>query len=536
MEGLPRKNMAQVARSARAVGKVSFAVFLSRILGLVRDQVFAKLFGAGLYNDAWLVAFRIPNLLRDLFAEGALSAAFVPTFTDYLHKKGRTEAWVLANLVLSGLLVLLGAFTLALSIFSESFVYLLAAGFADVPGKVAITADLLKILSPFLMLIALASVGMAILNTLNHFFIPALAPALFNVAMISAGIFLVPQFEKWGILPIHAMGVGALVGGFLQYGLQLPLMRRHGYRFRFRIDLAHEGVRKISRLMAPAIVGVSAVQINVLVNTQIASFLQDNGPVSWLSYAFRIIYLPIGMFGVAVGVVNLRDVSLLATQEKWEELKETVAHSIKLISILAIPSSVGLMVLAVPIVRVLFERGGFTSADTLYTAYAVIFYSLGLFAYSCIKVYVPTFYALNDTRTPVRISMMAVVGNLSCNLILVFFILPEEYAYVGLAFGTALSVTLSSIWLARSFQRKVGSLQNYRVIPTFLKTVAASIVMGVVVYFLNQFFEGFRMETDFWRELVALTSCILVGIAVYFGCCLLLRIEETHRLFRRLKG
>ncbi len=288
--------MAQAARSARAVGKVSFAVFLSRILGLVRDQVFAKLFGAGLYNDAWLVAFRIPNLLRDLFAEGALSAAFVPTFTDYLHKKGRTDAWVLANLVLSALLVLLGAFTLALSIFSESFVYLLAAGFSDVPGKVEITADLLKILSPFLMLIALASVGMAILNTLNHFFIPALAPALFNVAMISAGIFLVPQFEKWGILPIHAMGVGALVGGLLQYGLQLPLMRRHGYRFRFRIDLGHEGLRKIARLMAPAIVGVSAVQINVLVNTQIASFLQDNGPVSWLSYAFRIIYLPIGLF------------------------------------------------------------------------------------------------------------------------------------------------------------------------------------------------------------------------------------------------
>jgi putative peptidoglycan lipid II flippase len=248
--------MAQAARSARAAGKVSFAVFVSRILGLVRDQVFAKLFGAGLYNDAWLVAFRIPNLLRDLFAEGALSAAFVPTFTDFLHKKGRPEAWVLANLVLSALLILLGGFALALSIFSESFVYLLAAGFADVPGKVEITADLLKVLSPFLMLIALASVGMAILNTLNHFFIPALAPALFNVALIAAGIFLVPQFDNWGILPIHAMGVGALVGGLLQYGMQLPLMRQHGYRFRFRIDLAHEGVRKIARLIAPAIVGV----------------------------------------------------------------------------------------------------------------------------------------------------------------------------------------------------------------------------------------------------------------------------------------
>ncbi len=196
----------------------------------------------------------------------------------------------------------------------------------------------------------------------------------------------------------------------------------------------------------------------------------------------------------------------------------------------------GLIVLAVPIVHVLFERGGFTSADTLYTAYAVSFYSLGLFAYSCIKVYVPTFYALNDTRTPVRISLMAVASNLSFNLILVFFILPEEYAYVGLAFGTALSVTLSSIWLARSLQRKLGSLQDYHVIPTFLKTVAASGVMGVAVYFLNQFFQGLWIETDLWRELVALTSCILVGIAVYFGCCLLLHVEEIHRLFRRLKA
>ena len=495
---------------------------------MVRDQVFAKLFGAGLYNDAWLVAFRIPNLLRDLFAEGALSAAFVPTFTQFLYKKGRAEAWLLANLVLSGLLILLGGFTLALALFSKPFVYVLAAGFADVPGKVQITSDLLKILSPFLMLIAMASVGMAILNTLNHFFIPALAPALFNVSVILAGIFLAPQFEQWGILPVHAMGVGAILGGVLQFGIQLPLMRRHGYRSHFRVDFAHEGVRKIARLLAPAIVGVGAVQINVLVNTQIASFLQENGPVSWLSYAFRIIYLPIGLFGVAVGVVNLRDVSVFATQEKWEDLKETVANSIKLISILSIPSAVGLMVLAVPIVHVLFERGEFTAADTLYTAYAVIFYSLGLFAYSCIKVYVPTFYALNDTRTPVRISLTAVASNLAINLILVFLILPREYGYVGLAFGTALSVTLSIVLLGKSFQRRLGSLQDYRVVPTCLKAAGAAGVMGVIVYLLNRLLQELWREMDLWQELLVLTICILVGMAVYFGCCQLLRIEEIR--------
>ncbi|MFQ5929985.1 MAG: murein biosynthesis integral membrane protein MurJ [Acidobacteriota bacterium] len=527
--------MAQPALAARAVGKVSFAVFISRILGLVRDQVFAKLFGAGFYNDAWLVAFRIPNLLRDLVAEGALSSAFVPTFTEFLYKRGRSEAWLLANLVLSGLLILLGGFTLVLLIFPESFVYLLAAGFADVPGKVEVTSHLLRILSPFLMLIAMASVAMGILNTLNYFFIPALAPALFNVAVIFSGFFLAPQFEKWGILPIHAMAVGALLGGLLQYCVQVPLLRKQGYRFQLRLDVKHEGVRKIARLIAPAIVGVSAVQINILVNTQIASFLQANGPVSWLSYAFRIVYLPIGLFGVAVGVVNLRDVSLFAAQENWDELKETVANSIKLVSIMAIPSTIGLMVLAVPVVHVLFERGDFTPGDTLHTAYALIFYSLGLFAYSCMKIYVPTFYALGDTRTPVRISLMAVASNLSINLILVFLILPQEYRYVGLALGTALSVTLSNALLARSFKHKLGVLRDYRVMPTFLKTLGAAAVMGAIVYLLNQFFQKHWGEMGLLQEIVALAVCISVGILVYFGCCRLLRIEETRYLFHRLK-
>ncbi len=527
--------MAQPAQSARAAGKVSIAVFLSRVLGLVRDQVFANLFGAGLYNDAWLVAFRIPNLLRDLFAEGALSAALVPTFTEYLHKKGRAEAWVLANSVLSVLLVLLGGFALLLPFIAEPFVYLLAAGFAEVPGKVEITSNLIRILSPFLMLVAMASVGMAILNTFNHFFVPALAPALFNVAVIGSGFFLAPQFERWGILPIYAMGVGALLGGVLQYLVQLPLMRQHGYRFTFRVLLRHEGVRKVGRLIAPAIVGVSAVQINVLVNTQIASFLQENGPVSWLSYAFRIIYLPIGLFGVAVGVVNLREVSIFAARENWEELKETVANSIKLISIMAVPSSVGLIVLAIPVVEVLFERGGFTSTDTLHTGYAVICYSLGLFAYSCMKVYVPTFYALNDTRTPVRISLVAVLSNLVINLILVFFVLPEGYRFVGLALGTALSVTLSYILLARSFRQKMGSLQAYRVVPTFLKTVLAATVMGLLVLFLNRYFHSLWEEMNLWQELISLLGCILAGIISYFGCCHLMRVEETRFLFGWVK-
>lgn len=527
--------MTQSVQSARAAGRVSLAVFLSRILGLVRDQVFAKLFGVGLYNDAWLVAFRIPNLLRDLFAEGALSSAFVPTFTNFLHKKGKSEAWLLANLVLCWMIIILGGLTLVFLIFSEYFVYLLAAGFADSPEKLEVTSVLLKILSPFLMLIGMASVAMGILNTMNYFFIPSLAPAIFNVMVILSGFFLVPQFEEWGLVPIYAMAVGAVAGGFLQCCMQVPFLWKLGYRFQFKVRLNHEGIRKIISLLAPAVVGVGAVQLNILVNTQIASFLQENGPVSWLSYAFRILYLPIGLFGLAMGVVNLREVSKFAALEDWEEVKKTVANSIKLVALMSIPSMVGLIILAVPIVRVLFERGNFTSSDTEHTAYALIFYALGLFTYSCNKIYIPTFYALEDTRTPVRISLIAVGTNLIVNLILVFAILPLEYRYVGLAFGTTLSISLSNILLMRGLKHRLGSFERYRVPPMIIKLMVAAVFMGIVVYGLDQFFNRMWQEKEFMQELVSLISCIAVGIIAYFSCCGLLRVREISYFFKLIR-
>ena len=468
--------MSRGAKSALAAGKVSVAVFLSRILGLVRDQFFAKLFGAGLYNDAWLVAFRIPNLLRDLFAEGALSAAFVPTFTEIYRKQGRRQAWHLANLVLSGVFVLLGVVTVLLFIFSGLFVHGLAAGFSDVPGKVQITSTLIRILSPFLMLVAMASVAMGILNAFNHYFLPALAPALFNVALILTAIFVVPLFKEAGILPIYAMGFGAVVGGILQFAVQIPIMRREGFQFGFHFDWQDPGIRRMRKLLGPALIGVSAVQVNILVNTQLASFLQDNGPVSWLSYAFRIMYLPIGLFGVAVGVVNLREVSVFAAQEQFHELKETVADSLKLISFLAIPSTAGLIVLAVPIVRVLFQRGDFTSQDTYFTAWALVAYAIGLLAYSCNKVYVPTFYALDDTRTPVRVSVFTVGVNIIINLILIWT-LPEGYRFVGLALGTSLSVSLSNMLLSWRLRRRLGDLREFGVRGMVGKDLAAALLM-----------------------------------------------------------
>ena len=526
--------MVHSAQSTRAIGKISSAIFLSRILGLIRDQVFANLFGAGFYSDAWLAAFRIPNLLRDLVAEGALSAAFVPTFTNLLKNEGRLKAWLLANLVLSWLLIFMGVVSLAFLFFPEYFIYLVAAGFNDVPGKAEVTQTLLKILSPFLMFLAISSVAMGILNAFNYFFIPALTPALFNLALISAGFFLAPQFENWGILPIHAMAVGALTGGILQYLVQLPLLRKQGFRFRFSTSLCNPELRKIASLIAPAILGVGAIQVNVLVNTQIASFLQENGPVSWLSYAFRIIYLPIGLFGVAIGVVNLRNVSVVAAQKKWEELKQTVADSIKLVALLAIPSTIGLMILAKPIVDVLFERGGFTPQDTVYTAYAVVFYALGLFAYSCIKVYVPTFYALGNTRIPVKVSLISVGTNLFINLFLVFCVLPIGYRYLGLALGTALAVILNVTLLARAFKKELGSLSQFGVGKVLWKSLASAMIMGVFVHSVNVSLERSWGAMGLLEELISLGACLTVGVVVYFGCCYFFGISEVSHFFRRL--
>ncbi len=526
--------MARRMEAARAAGKVSIAVLGSRLLGLVREQVLAALFGAGLQMDAWRVAFRIPNMLRDLFAEGALSSAFVPTFTRTLQNHGKKDAWLLANLTLNALMVVLGGLALLFLVFSDQFVYLTAWGFGTVPGKVEITSTMLEILSPFLMTIAAASVAMGMLNTLNHFFLPALAPAFFNVGVIVGALLLAPWLEARGYSGIYAVAVGALAGGVFQFAVQLPLLRREGFRWRARLDLHDEGLRKIGRLIGPAVVGVSAVQFNIVINTQLASLLGD-GPVSWLSYAFQLIYLPIGLFGVAVGVVNLRDVSVHAAGQRWEELKETVANSIKLIAFLAIPSAVGLITLAQPIVETLYQRGKFLPGDSFNTANALLFYSLGLFSYSCVKVYVPTFYALDDTRTPVRISVFSVLVNVLLNVALVFWLLPPESAFLGLAFGTSVSVVLNNWLLARAFRRRLGGLGRYHVSSAFGRILLASAAMAAALLALLAIVPPLGLHPGLIAKAIRLSLLIGVGGLVYLGVCRLLGVEEVVLLLKRLK-
>jgi putative peptidoglycan lipid II flippase len=382
--------------------------------------------------DAFNVAFRIPNLLRDLFAEGAMSAAFVPTFTRCLTVRGKEEAWRLGNTVINALLLATGLVALVGIVFAEPLVRLLAADYAMVPGKFELTVSLTRVMWPFLTLVAVAAACMGMLNSLRRFFVPAFSPAMFNVGTILCVVLLVPIFRSLGVTLIMAVAVGTLVGGFGQIAIQWPLLRREGYRYRTAFDPRDEGLREILALMVPAVVGLAAVQVNVLVNTMLASRGGHDGPVTWLMYAFRLMYMPIGLFGVSIATAALPSISRHAAQEDTSAMRGTLSSGIRMMLMFNVPATAGLIALASPIIALLFERGRFTPADTAATAAAVVCYAPGLVGYSTVKIAVPAFYALQNSRVPVAVSVCSMLVNVVLNLILY-----EVMGYRGLALGTA---------------------------------------------------------------------------------------------------
>ena len=411
----------------------------SRVLGLVREQVVASLFGAGSETDAYNVAFRVPNLLRDLFAEGAMSAAFVPTFTRRLTSDGRESAFTLARSVLTVLVLATLALVALGMVFAEPLVRLLAFGYADSPAQVALTTTLTRIMLPFLTCVAVAAAVMGVLNSLNHFFVPAFAPAMFNVASIACALALVPVMGWLGWPGITAIAIGTLVGGLAQVALQWPLLAREGFRFRPRLDWHDDGLRDVLLLMGPATIGMAATQVNVFVNTALATG-ESTGAVSWLNYAFRLMYLPIGLFGVSIATATLPAVSRHASLEDKAAIRGTVANGLSLMLMLNVPAMVGLAVLGGPIVRVIFERGAFTAGDTAATAAALQYYAVGLVGYSAVRIASPVFYALGRSRTPVTVSIVSVLLNAGLNLGLVRLL-----GYRGLALGTSLAALANAV-------------------------------------------------------------------------------------------
>ena len=433
----------------------------------------AAWFGAGMQTDAFNVAFRVPNLLRDLFAEGALSAAFVPTFTAVDHREGRQRAWRLGAQVLNALALSLAALTVVGWFITPLLVRLLAPGFADEPGKLELTIELSRIMLPFLLFVALAAAVMGMLNAVHRFTVPALAPVFLNVGMIAGGLALIPVFQSAGVL----------LGGLLQFAVQLPTLWAMGFRPAWPPELTHPGVRRIATLMVPATIGLAATQLNLFVNTILASTLVE-GSVSWLAYAFRLMQLPIGIFGVAIATVSLPAVSRHAVAGDLRSLRTTLAAAVRLVFALTLPATFGLYALAGPLVRLLYERGRFSAADTDRTAAALAAYCVGLCAYAAVKVLVPAFYALGDTKTPVRASFLSVAVNLAGNLALM-----GPLGHVGLALSTSLTMLFNFAQLSWALRRRLGRFEGRALLSTLARTaIPAAIMAGVVraVVFLTE--------------------------------------------------
>jgi putative peptidoglycan lipid II flippase len=495
----------------------------SRILGLVREQVIASLFGASAATDAYNVAFRIPNLVRDLFAEGAMSAAFVPTFTKYLAASGREPAWRLGNNVINALLIVTGLLVLLGIVFAYPLVAALAAeDYTSDAAKMELTVLLARVMLPALAFIAVGAAVMGMLNALHHFFIPALSPAMFNVVTIICAFALVPLMPGFGLDPIVAIAIGTLLGGVVQTAMQWPTLRREGFRYRPILDARDEGLRRVLVLMGPGTVGMAATQLNVFVNTWLAT-AEGEGAVSWLNYAFRLMYLPIGLFGVSIATAVLPTVSRSVHENDVGASRATIANGLSLMMMLNIPATVGLMVLAVPIVEVIFERGAFTAEDTFATAAALRFYAIGLIAYSVVRIASPTFYALGKNRLPVIVSIYAVIVNAGLNIILV-----RVMGYTGLALGTSIAAIFNATTLLVLLHRNLHGLNERRIFISLVRIALASAAMGAAAAGTAVWLESALPGGALTLQIVRLGLSIGIALLVLAAAAWLLRIREFH--------
>ena len=509
------KASSSTGKIARSAGAVSGAVMCSRVLGLVREQVFAGMFGAGYAYDAFVVAFRIPNLLRDLFGEGALSAAFVTVFSDYDTNKGRQATWQLASNVLVFIAILLSLITLTGIFFAEPIVNLLAPDFSLIAGKTELTGLLTRIMFPFLIFVALAAVVMGMLNTSGRFFVPAMSSSFFNLGSIIGGVSLALLLPRFGQPAIVGMAWGTLIGGLMQLLIQLPTLRKTGFRFKPQINLRDPGLKRILWLMLPATIGLSATQINIFVNTNFASSCVE-GSVSWLNYAFRMVQLPIGVFGVAFSIAAMPVLAKHAAQKDFAGLRQTFTSSLVMVFSLTIPATVGLILLAQPIIRLIFEHGAFTAGDTLRTAQALTYYAYGLFAYSAVKIMVPVFYALNNTKYPVIGSFLAVTAN-----IIIITLTIDTFSFRAIALATSCSMALNFLFLGSILYRKLtGFSLAYLGIGT-LKILLASMVMGFGIMGLK------KLLSPILQGSIPLQ---LIGVFMVIGAAALLYGITLHML------
>ncbi len=543
----PDKQISKQKSVAKSAGIVSIAVMFSRVLGLVREMIFANFFGAGFLTDAFQVAFRIPNVLRDLFAEGALSAAFVKVFTDYQILKSEEEAWKLASLVLNCLVVVLSGITILGIIFSPQIVGLIADGFS--PEKAALATTMTRIMFPYILFVAMAALAMGVLNTKGNFGVPASSSTVFNIVSIflglafaywlSGGEWITPgkneiatDKAQWAVI---GMSIGTLFAGASQFVMQVPSLLKLGFRFSPVLNFADEGVKKVARLMAPAILGTSAVQINVMVNTFFVS--QIDGGVSWLGYAFRLMQFPIGVFGVAIGTASIPVLSRLASKRSFGEFRDTLSSSIKLVFLLTLPSACGLVVLGEPIIRLIYARGAFKESDVPMTAYALAAYAIGLTGYAAIKILSPAFYALDDAKTPMIIALASIAVNaVACYFFMELFSnygvttqYPNGYAHVGVALATSCVALVNFFALALMMKKRINRINGGDIFASFVKIAIASAIMSVVCWFSYKYLTNLFADKTFFIKLIEAFVPIILGGITFLIVAKLVGVSELNQ-------
>ncbi len=508
-------------RILKAAGSVGLMTTLSRILGYFRDASLAWLLGAGFGMDAFAVAYRLANLFRRMVAEGAMSAAFVPVFVGYRKNHSQEELWDFCRKFFYTLAIVTSLIVIVEIAFAPLIVRLMAPGFMKIGGKIELTIFLTRIMAPYLVLVSLTAVVMGVLNSLGYFVVPALSPIFFNISIIAAAFI----FPKISSEPVVGLAFAVLVGGFLQLISQFPLAIKQGMSFRFGFSFKHEAIQKVGGLLIPTFFGIGIVQINLVVDSLMASLLQE-GTVSQIYYADRIMELVLGIFVVSLTTVTLPEMSKYASENKIDELKKTILFSLRAAAFVSLPAMVGLFMLADPIVHVLFEHGNFTAIDTERTAVALAYFSLGLFSIAGIRLLVSAFYALQDTKTPVKAAFWAIFINASFD-----WILMHPLKQGGIALATSIASTFTLVQLLWAFQKRHGSFEWGDFWSKIVRLLIASIVMGVSCLFILNFL-NFSPQRAFRWKVAALFGTIVAGIVIYLVLAVLLRAENIISLFR----
>lgn len=508
----------------RAAGVVGTATFLSRIFGFVRDVVIAGFFGAGMTSDAFFVAFRIPNLLRRLFAEGSLTVAFIPVFSEYLTRHGREEAFKLARSAMRMLSIILAAAAVVGVLAAPLIVHIIAPGFTASPEKYRLCVDLTRFMFPYIFFIGLVALCMGILNVLGHFAAPALAPVFLNLSMIVSVLFLSPHLSR----PVFGLAVGVLIGGLLQLLLQIPFLIKNGVLFWSKTKIYHPGLKRIGLLMLPAVFGAAVYQINMVIGTLLASLLPE-GSVSYLYYADRLVQFPLGIFAIATATAVLPSLSKQVAEEDFDGLRETFGHAMNFVFFITIPAMVGLVVLREPIVHLLFKRGAFDATTVRLTAVALLYYCAGLWAFSAVRIVVSMFYALQDTKTPVKMAVISIVVNVVMGIALMG---PLKHG--GLALATSLASIVNLLLLIWALRRKIGMLGWRQIMASAARSVVNALLMGLVVWGMSALIIP-RDNPATLQLLIGVAGAIGAGVASYACLEYISGSQELDRLINALR-